>query len=185
MGLQCDGNRSRRLRGASVPWSPPIWLACSALALLPVDAPAQAIRRSTLAPQLEARAEFVASPRIAAHAGVGVNLRAGAYARIGVAYLAGVADVADVGARFSHRADATVRFLLDPFAEQRHGLYAGGGLTVRQVDGASPEGRLMLLIGVEGDPKGRVVPAVELALGDGVRVGVVLRARRTGGAASR
>ena len=158
-------------------------IALAVLTVVPTAASAQRSGGSAL--QWEARADATVSPRPAAHAGVGVNVRAGAYARIGVAYLAGATDVRDLATRFSQRADASVRFLLDPYAERRRGLYGGAGVTVRQDDGADWEGRLLLLVGLEGDPTRRVIPSVELALGGGVRLGIVLRGRRSGGAPMR
>lgn len=155
------------------------------LLLTLAPSPARAQRSSGGALQWEARADATVSPRPAVHAGVGVNVRAGAYARVGLAYLAGAADMRDASLRFSHRAEMSVRFLLDPYAERPHGLYGGAGLTVRQDEGGDAEGRLMLLIGIEGDPRRNMIPAVEVALGGGVRVGVVLRARRRGGVPSR
>ncbi len=142
---------------------------------------ARAQRATTGVLQWEARADATVSPRPAAHAGVGVNVRAGAYARVGVAYLAGAADVRDLGTRFSHRADVSVRFLLDPYAERRRGVYGGAGITARQDDGGDWDGRLLFVIGVEGDPTRRVIPSVELALGGGVRLGIVLRGLRSSG----
>jgi hypothetical protein len=131
------------------------------------------------APQWEARADVTVSPRMAAHAGAGVNVRAGQYARIGVAYLAGATTGAD-DARFSQRIDASARFLLDPFAELPRGWYGGAGFTLRQDASEAWQGDLMMLVGIEGATRGRVAPSIELALGGGVRVGVVLRARRAG-----
>lgn len=156
-------------------------LTCAALAFVPARASAQ--RPVGLLPQWEARADVVVAPQLATHAGLGVNVRAGHYARLGVAYLAGAARgplAGDAGLRVSQRADATVRFLLDPFAEQPRGLYGGAGFTMRQDGDEGWQANILLLVGVEGAARGRVVPAVELGLGDGVRIGVVLRGRRGG-----
>jgi hypothetical protein len=129
--------------------------------------PAQA--RATLMPQWEARLDATSARVPAAHAGVGV--------RLGLTALAGAAR-SDGVARASQRVDATARFLLDPFAERRTGLYGGAGLTARHDAGGAWKGDLLLVIGVEGAALGRVVPAFELALGGGVRAALVLRARR-------
>lgn len=131
----------------------------------------------TLMPQWDARLDATAARVPAAHAGIGVNVRAGNYVRIGVAALGGAAR-ADGVTRASQRVDATARFLLDPFAERRTGLYGGAGLTARHDAGASWKADLLLVVGVEGAALGRVVPAFELALGGGVRAGLVLRTRR-------
>ncbi|MHB1298284.1 MAG: hypothetical protein ACYC0B_07135 [Gemmatimonadaceae bacterium] len=132
--------------------------------------------------QWEARADMSFTPALAAHVGAGLNVRAGHYARLGVSYLAGTAQgpAGDRDARFSQRAEATARFLLDPFAERAHGLYGGAGFTARRDGGEAWKAGLMLVVGLEGFPRGSMIPAVEVALGGGVRAGVVLRARRRG-----
>jgi hypothetical protein len=134
---------------------------------------------STLLPQWEAHAGVTAATVPAAHAGAGVNVRAGSYVRLGVAALAGAARAGGV-TRASQRVDITARFLLDPFAERRTGLYGGAGLTARHDAGGAWKGSLVLLVGIEGATRGRAVPALELGLGGGVRAAVVLRTRRPG-----
>jgi hypothetical protein len=81
---------------------------------------------------------------------------------------------------FSQRLEVTGRFLLDPFAERRRGLYAGGGVVVRHDGDANPDARLVLLVGVEGEPRVRRIRSLEIALGGGVRVGLVIRRARPG-----
>jgi hypothetical protein len=111
---------------------------------------------------------------------VGANVPVGLYVRVGTAVGAGVAD-SDNGTVTATRADLSLRFLLDPFAEHAWGPYAGGGLTVRR-DGTDPaRAGLLLVLGVEGRRARRWTPAVEVALGEGVRLAVVLRKRRTNG----
>jgi hypothetical protein len=148
--------------------------------LLLVPAVAQGQRPTGTAPQWEVRADATVSPDLAAHGGVGINVRAGQYMRLGAAYLAGAArgPVGDRDARFSQRIDASARFLLDPFAERPRGLYGGAGFTARQDAGEALRGDLMLVIGIEGAARGRATPSIELTLGGGVRVGVVLRQTR-------
>lgn len=129
--------------------------------------------------QWEGRIDALLTPLPGAHAGGGLNVRAGQYARIGVTAAFGA--VRDRGETLaSGRADATVRFLLDPFAEARRGWYGGAGLTVRGDGDRAWHGDLVLVVGVEGTRASRSVRAVELALGGGVRLGVVLRTRRAG-----
>jgi hypothetical protein len=156
----------------------PVDLAMAVLMLGP--AVAQGQRPTGLAPQWEARADVTVSPDLAGHAGLGLNVRAGQYMRLGVAYLAGAArgPLGDREARLSQRIDASARFLLDPFAERPRGLYGGAGFTMRQDAGEALRGDLMLVIGIEGAARGRATPSIELALGGGVRVGVVLRSPR-------
>lgn len=144
-----------------------------------VPAALAAQESASLAPQWEGRLDASATPDLGAHAGAGVNVRAGWYARLGVSALVGATHDA-AGTHASRRLDATARFLLDPFAERRRGLYGGAGLTVRQQGGEAWKGDLLLVVGIEGSTRARLVPAVELALGGGVRLGVVLRSRRGG-----
>jgi hypothetical protein len=130
--------------------------------------------------QPEMRAEAVVARRLSALIMGGANVPIGLYVRAGAAAGAGVADAVD-GVVVGLRADATIRFLLDPFAQHAWGPYAGGGLTVRR-DGTAPSRAGLLLIpGVEGRRARRWTPAVEVALGEGARFALVLRkARRNG-----
>lgn len=130
--------------------------------------------------QPEVRAEAVVARRLAALVMGGANTPIGMYVRAGAAVGAGVTD-AENGAVVALRADVTIRFLLDPFAENAWGPYAGGGLTVRR-DGTEPSrAGLLLVFGVEGRRERRWTPAAEAALGEGVRFAVVLRKKRTNG----
>ena len=160
----------RRLAGA----------ACVALAAFRTAAAQQ---EATPAPQVEFRAEGVLSPRAGALLGVGLNVRAGWYARVGLAAMAGASD-GRAGTAGVQRLEGTARFLFDPFGERRRGLYAGAGLGVERVNGAGTaqaRGLLLGVVGVEGGTVGRVVPALELTVGGGVRLGVLLRTRRPQG----
>jgi hypothetical protein len=130
--------------------------------------------------QPEARAEAALTRHLSALVMGGANAPIGNYVRVGAAVGAGVADFED-GPVVATRADVALRFLLDPFAEHAWGPYAGGGLTVRR-DGTDPaRAGLLLVLGVEGRRARRWTPAVEVALGEGVRLAVVLRKRRTNG----
>ncbi len=89
------------------------------------------------------------------------------------------------GARWAAVAEAHVRFHLDPLAERPWGWYGvaglGGRLTASRPGGA-PDARayLLLLAGVEGPPiAGRWRAALEAGLGDGARMGLVLRRARS------
>ncbi|MBA4073144.1 MAG: hypothetical protein C0497_15160 [Gemmatimonas sp.] len=130
--------------------------------------------------QPEIRAEAVVTRRLSTLVMGGANTPLGMYVRVGGAVGAGVAD-SEEGAVPALRADATLRFLLDPFAEHRWGPYAGGGLTVRRDGTARARAGLLLVLGVEGRRARRWTPAVEAALGEGARFAVVLRGTRTNG----
>jgi len=151
------------------------------MALLPAAVPlaAQAIAFEPRV-QPELRAEAVVARRVAALVMAGANVPLGYYVRVGAA--AGLGTVSTTrGAQLAQRADLTMRFLLDPFAETRWGPYAGGGLTVRRDGTERATAGLLVLLGVEG-PRGKHwSPAVELALGEGVRLAVVIRRIRTNG----
>jgi len=130
--------------------------------------------------QPELRAEAVLARRFSGLVMGGANVPLGLYVRAGAAVGAGVAD-AENGTVATVRADVAMRFLLDPFAEHAWGPYAGGGLTVRR-DGTEPlRAGVLLILGVEGRRARPWTPAVEAALGEGFRLAVVLRKRRTNG----
>jgi hypothetical protein len=130
--------------------------------------------------QWQGRLDVATSGRgTAALGGVGVNVPAGYYVRVGVEGSVG-ATSASGGLEAAARLELSTRFLFDPFAEQRVGWYAGGGLaSVR--DGTAWRPYLTLLVGREGPTAGRWRSAVEAGVGGGVRIGVVLRRARVNG----
>ncbi|HJP87133.1 MAG TPA: hypothetical protein VJ852_14175 [Gemmatimonadaceae bacterium] len=109
-------------------------------------------------------------------AGVGVSVPTGIYVRNGLVGAVGAGRHGIEG-----RTDLLSRFSLDPFRQSRWALYGGGGISGRyrsREDGGS-HAYLMLFLGVEGPlPVGRTsgwMPAFEVGLGGGARVGVILR----------
>ncbi len=142
------------------------------LALAPAIAGAQALGAH---PQPELRADLIAGAVSAAQAGVAVNIPAGYYARVGVVAAAGARLSGDAGG--SARVDAIARFLFDPFFEKRWGLSAGGGVSVRYDEGAGWRPFLAVVVDLEAPARGPLIPAVQLGVGGGVRVGVALRKR--------
>lgn len=136
-------------------------------------AAAQAPRRAVVP---EVRAEGVgSSPLLLAAAGLFAD--AGLYGRVGVTVGAGTAAT---GARgLVGEATLVGRFVLDPLRQAARGVYAGAGVGVRGRSGAS-ERFLVGMVGVEGRGRGRVVPAVEVGVGGGMRVAVALRRARVG-----
>ncbi len=141
-------------------------------------ADAQAVRATPL-PQWELRTDWTTARENAAHLGIGLNVRAGWYARVGGGIALGAAESVGDAWVASQRADLTVRFLLDPFGERPRGIYGGAGITARRDGDAPVDARLLIVLGVEGRPDGRWVPSVELGLGGGLRLGVVVRPRRS------
>lgn len=130
--------------------------------------------------QPELRAEAVVARRTSALVMAGANVPVGYYVRAGAA--AGLGVVAPDGSgQLALRADVTLRFLLDPFAETRWGPYAGGGLTVRRDGSERAAVGMLFVLGVEGRRGKRWSPSAELAFGEGARFAVVLRRARSNG----
>ena len=126
--------------------------------------------------QVEGRLDGIFARTPGVEAGLGFTVPNGIYVRSGL--------VAGVGAGrhgVEGRTDFVSRFSLDPFRQSRWAPYAGGGVSGRYRSdlGGGSRGYLMILLGVEGPlPLGRTegwVPAVEVGLGGGARVAVVMR----------
>ena len=137
------------------------------------DAAAQAPSQPV---QFEVRGDAIASRWTAVQGGIGITLPSGLYLRSG-----GVIAAGGGGRGFDSRLDVFTRFTLDPFRENRWALYGGGGVSGRYAERASPNAHAYLLVfaGIEG-PLGNPstsgwVPAVEIGLGGGTRIGVSLR----------
>jgi hypothetical protein len=130
--------------------------------------------------QFEARLDVLGGPPAGAQVGAGVNVAAGYYTRIGADLAAG-ASSRDGGVAASGRVDLAARYLLDPFHEFRWGPYAGGGVTALWDGRANWRAGLLLLIGIEGPAHAGWRTAVELGLGGGARLGLVLRRARSNG----
>ena len=130
--------------------------------------------------QFELRADLLGGPPAGVQAGVGANVPAGYYLRLGVDAAAG-ASVRDGDAFTSGRVDVVARYLLDPFRQFRWGPYFGGGFTAQWDRHAMRRGDLLLLAGIEGPAHAGWRTAVELGLGGGARLGVVLRRARSNG----
>jgi hypothetical protein len=124
----------------------------------------------------EARIDAIFARATLLHAGLGVGFRTGYNVRTHFVGAGGFA-FKDGATEPSARADATLRLLLDPFGENPFGLSIGGGLTLLY-DGFDDTRALgMIVVGLEGAPRAPIVWAVEVGLGGGARVGVVLRPR--------
>ena len=133
-------------------------------------------------PPLELRADVI-DPRstrnVTLHGGVGVNIPLGLYVRLELDGAGGVTRRADED-HHSGRGDAIARFLLDPFAESPWGLSIGGGMSALFAEGARTRAYLVVVADVEAPRVGGVVPALQVGLGGGLRVGFVARAYRPG-----
>lgn len=111
--------------------------------------------------------------------GVGVNVPAGVYLRLGLSgAVGGVVGGRDEAPGTVAHADVTSRFHLDPFRQSRVGLYGLAGVSAmyREDDGWTP--RVVLGLGIEGSAKRGLLTGIELALGGGTRIAIVLRKAR-------
>jgi hypothetical protein len=153
------------------------FVAVAAIALL-LSAPSTVLAQDD-GPSIRAewRADLFLASVDAAHAGIGSSTDLGAYARLDATLGVGAAWIGSEAVA-SGRADLGVRFLLDPYHQERWGVYGGAGVSTRYEDGPGARVLLTLFAGAElpGDRPWR--PAVEAGIGGGVRVGLVLRPRR-------
>lgn len=145
---------------------------------LPVAAAAQEFRFLPAA-QPALRAGMAFGARSAASVGAAVNVPAGYYVRIENAAVYG----REVGAnaRDVWRAEIAARILADPFAETRWGPYAGAGVAVDWTAGSAGRVGLMAIAGADLPSHARWRPAVELGIGNGARLSLILRRARTAG----
>ena len=127
----------------------------------------------------EYRADAIVGRGTAAQGGLGAVFPLGIYVRMGVDASAG-AIWRDGQTRASGRVDGIARFLLDPFREAPFGLSIGGGLSVPYVRGDTHvRPYLTTVVDVEGRMRGRFTPALQVGLGGGTRIGVVIRSSTT------
>ena len=123
----------------------------------------------------ELRGDAIFGDGTALQGGGGIVFPAGIYVRVNVDGAVGT-RLRDGEAHTSGRADVIARFLLDPFRELPFGLSLGGGVTVPYTDGdTGVQPYLTAVIDIEGRRHGRFTPALQIGLGGGARVGVLLR----------
>jgi hypothetical protein len=145
-------------------------------------APAPARSQTALQPfQSELRIDGLFARSSAVEAAYGLSIPAGIYVRNGL--------VGGLGAGrhgLEGRMDFVTRFSSDPFREGRWAPYGGAGVSGRYrptADGGS-KAYLLVFLGIEGPlTKGAAagwVPAFEVGLGGGARVGFILRRGITG-----
>ena len=147
----------------------------AALTCMAVPARAQ-LPHPTVQPEL--RLDVIAGHQSAVQLGAGAQIPMGYYVRVGIDGATGLPTGSEVPSprRLDARADLLVRFLLDPFRQSAYGLSLGGGLSARAEPGDRVRPRLLLAVDVEGRRSASgFVPAVQVGLGGGVRVGVLLR----------
>ena len=126
--------------------------------------------------QAEGRIDGIFSSETAVHGGLALSVPAGLYVRTGVVLGAGLGRDG-----FDSRADLIGRFSFDPLRQTRWAPYGGAGVSARfaSTEDGSAKGYLLFFVGMEGPvPRGRtasIVPAFEIGLGGGARVGIILR----------
>jgi hypothetical protein len=127
--------------------------------------------------QFETRSDVIFGSPSALQLALGANVPIDPYVRFG-AIVGGGTSWQDGRSGASARADVTVRYLLDPYAETRWGVYGGGGISARW--DRDPHWRTFLLLvgGVEAPAHGGWRTSLELGIGGGARVGIVLRRAR-------
>jgi hypothetical protein len=148
-------------------------------ALAPVSrATAQAAHSSS--PPLELRVDAIDVRSIntgTLQGGVGANVPLGIYVRLELVGAGGITRLDSVNHN-SARVDAIARFLLDPFNEATWGLSIGGGMSAMFEANAATHEYLVVVADLEAPRIGTVTPALQIGLGGGVRVGIVVRASR-------
>jgi hypothetical protein len=139
------------------------------IATLACAAPLRAQEAGT---RLEIRVDHHLTGVRSTEGGIGAFAPVGTYVRAGAVLAAGVASDAS-GSRRAARGEGALRFQLDPFRERRIGVAVGGGVVARWAEDDRVRPYLLALVDLEG--RGRLAPAVQVALGGGLRVGVLLR----------
>ena len=140
---------------------------------LPVVGSAQIVQQKI---QSEGRLDAIFARSSGVEAAYGFTVPVGIYVRSGIVAGVGVGRHGVEG-----RTDFISRFSFDPFRQTRWAPYAGAGLSGRYRSKLDEGARAYLLVflGVEGPlPLGELsgwVPAVEVGLGGGARVGLILR----------
>lgn len=140
----------------------------------------QMVRRSL--PPLEFRVDAIDVRSIengTLQGGAGANLPLGYYVRLEIDGAGGVTRIDNVNGN-SGRVDALARFLLDPFAEATWGLSIGGGMSATFGQRLQPRQYLVVVTDLEMPRISGVVPALQVGLGGGVRIGLVARIGQSG-----
>jgi hypothetical protein len=155
------------------------WALAAAVAGVPA-ARAQQPATPPVAP--EVRVDLIAGHDPAIQVGGGLQIPAGYYARIGLDAAVGVPVGQRAASGLDGRLDLLARFLLDPFRQTAYGLSLGGGASLRAEHGDRVRPLLLVAVDVEGRRSARgLVPAVQVGLGGGMRIGVILRRAAAGG----
>ena len=123
----------------------------------------------------ELHVDAIAGRRGAIEAAAGVILPVGIYSRTAFVVAVGAAS-RESGSLIVGRGEFVSRFLLDPFRESPLGLSVGGGLGVTNLSDPNRwRPYLALLLDLEMRRRAGITPAIQLGLGGGTRLGLVLR----------
>lgn len=123
------------------------------------------------------RLDVITSRAPSLQAAASLNTTAGLYLRLESSVGGGVAWKG--GRQYgAARIDGVARFTLDPFREAKHALYGLGGVSAMYDGFERWRPRLLVGFGIEGPVAHGRVAALELALGGGARIGLVLRRAR-------
>lgn len=152
----------------------PRGLALTLLATALHAAPAvlRAQQHPVTVPEIRIDATSSHAPRLELSGGAIIPI--GNYVRLALTAGGGVARE-DRLTRKVGRADAIVRFELDPLKQHSRGFYLGSGLSLLGRDGPHVRGYLALVAGLELRARGGWVPSVEAGLGGGARFAVSAR----------
>jgi hypothetical protein len=124
---------------------------------------------------MEYRADAIFTRGATVQGGLGRVFPLGTYVRLSVDGAAGP-TWRDGSVHASGRVDAISRFLLDPFREVPIALSLGGGVSVPYVSGDSRVRPYATVVAdIEGRWRSGYTPALQVGLGGGVRMGVVVR----------
>jgi hypothetical protein len=128
----------------------------------------------------EYRADVIVGRGTAGQVGAGAELPLGYYVRLGITGAAGM-TWRDGATPTSGRVDVIARYLLDPFREVPRALSLGGGISVPYVEGDQRVRPYLTLVADLEGPRmhnGPFSPALQVGVGGGSRIAVVLRASR-------
>jgi hypothetical protein len=130
-------------------------------------------------PRLETRLEAIGARHSTVQLGAGFSAMAGVYTRLGLLASGGAARIGDrtVG---TARVEGVLRFHLDPLKQSKRGLYGIVGIGAMDDGTHDWEPRLHVGVGLEGRGGRQVAPAMEVALGGGLRVALAFRGTRPG-----
>jgi len=122
----------------------------------------------------EFRADAIVANGTTVQGGAGVVLPAGVYVRVAID--GGIGTTwRDASTYTTGRVDLVARFLLDPLRETGLAFSAGGGLSAPIDHDGFRTPYLTIVFDVEGRRRSGFTPALEVGLGGGARVGIVLR----------